>query len=341
MMFLANLIYKEKKLNAAKGSFEMYWIDTLDAEDKERLSEYMNTEIHKPAITLKDDISETVKDANIPIRDMDTNTENNERLSYFKRFYRWFQSKLKREPSTHTVNQWRLSSGEDISDTSENNIPDKTPKDNTLVGTKDDIPKENISDSLKEYILDSPKDTNSETLKNNILDISDDNILGTQKYDISETAKEKILDTLNDNVLDMIKHNIIGTQKDDISETAKDNILDASNDNILDFRKDNILDTSKDAISETAKDNILDASNDNILDFPQDNILDTSKDTISETAKDNILDASNDNILDFPIDNILDTSKDTISETAKDNTLDIPIESETTAVSDGGTNANY
>ncbi|CAE1283396.1 Opioid growth factor receptor-like protein 1,Opioid growth factor receptor [Acanthosepion pharaonis] len=43
MKFLADLIYKENKLNCAQSSFENFWIDTLDAEDKLQLTDYRNT----------------------------------------------------------------------------------------------------------------------------------------------------------------------------------------------------------------------------------------------------------------------------------------------------------
>ena len=218
MMFLANLIYKEKKLNEAKNSFERYWINTLDAEDKARLHKYRNTEIQKPAY--------------IPIRYLDTNIKKDERLSYFKSLQRMVKAIWKRKPSTRTVNQWGFYSSEDISNTSDNNIPYDIPKDNILVTSKDDILKENIPDSTKEYILDIPK---------YIPDIPKDNILDTPKDTISETAKGNIFDIPKDNILDIPKENIIDIPKDDISETAKD-----------------IIGIPKDDISETAKDNIND-----------------------------------------------------------------------------------
>lgn len=41
MIFLADLIYKEKKLEQASESFLQFWIETLDAEDKIFLTQYV------------------------------------------------------------------------------------------------------------------------------------------------------------------------------------------------------------------------------------------------------------------------------------------------------------
>lgn len=43
MKFLAELIYKEKVLTCAESSFENYWLETLDAEDKIAVTQYKNT----------------------------------------------------------------------------------------------------------------------------------------------------------------------------------------------------------------------------------------------------------------------------------------------------------
>lgn len=43
MKFLADLIYKENILNCAQSSFENYWINALDADDKLQLTDYQNT----------------------------------------------------------------------------------------------------------------------------------------------------------------------------------------------------------------------------------------------------------------------------------------------------------
>lgn len=41
MIFLADLIYKEKELEQASESFLQFWIETLDAEDKIFLTHYV------------------------------------------------------------------------------------------------------------------------------------------------------------------------------------------------------------------------------------------------------------------------------------------------------------
>lgn len=42
MLFLADLIHKEKKLDQAEDSFENFWIGALDAEDQLKIIKYKN-----------------------------------------------------------------------------------------------------------------------------------------------------------------------------------------------------------------------------------------------------------------------------------------------------------
>ena len=222
MKFLANLIYKEKKLNEAKNSFERYWIDTLDAEDKARLHEYRNTEIHKPAITLKDDISETEKDditgtentskddIGIPkddksetAKDINILKDDIPKTAEDKAPLNEYGNTEIKKPARMTPrnndpsNPLGLCSREDISD---NNAD--IPKDNTLVDSENIIT-ENIPERPKEYNPDTLKETFSETAKDNNLDTSKDKILDVPKDDICETAKGNILDTSKDNTLNI------------------------------------------------------------------------------------------------------------------------------------------